>query len=92
MLPKTSDYVENYDWQTKWMYLLLKIKSVLISKTSFDSESIYNIYIYIFVKPKKILWRWSYTTKQKPKVDSTHTCVAVISLYSPLIKDENYYP
>ena len=30
--------------------------------------------------------------KEIPKVDSDHTCLAVISLDSALKKDENYYP
>ena len=30
--------------------------------------------------------------KKIPKKDSNHTCVAVISLYSALKKDDNYYP
>ena len=30
--------------------------------------------------------------KKIPKVDSNHTCLAVISLDSALEKDENYYP
>ena len=30
--------------------------------------------------------------KKLPKVDSNHTCVAVISLDSALKKDRNYYP
>ena len=30
--------------------------------------------------------------KKIPKVDSIHTCLAVISLDSALKKDENYYP
>ena len=30
--------------------------------------------------------------KKIPKVDSSHTCLAVISLDSSLKKDENYYP
>ena len=30
--------------------------------------------------------------KEIPKVDSNHTCLAVISLDSTLKKDENYYP
>ena len=30
--------------------------------------------------------------KQIPKVDSNHTCLAVISLDSALKKDDNYYP
>ena len=29
--------------------------------------------------------------REIPKVDSNHTCLAVISLDSPLKKDENYY-
>ena len=29
--------------------------------------------------------------KEIPKVDSNHTCLAVISLDSALIKDDNYY-
>ena len=30
--------------------------------------------------------------KEIPKVDSNHTCLAVISLDSALKKDDNYYP
>ena len=30
--------------------------------------------------------------KEIPKMDSNHTCLAVISLDSALKKDENYYP
>ena len=30
--------------------------------------------------------------KEIPKVDSNHTCLAVISLDSVLKKDDNYYP
>ena len=30
--------------------------------------------------------------KEIPKVDSNHTCLAVISLDATLKKDENYYP
>ena len=30
--------------------------------------------------------------KNIPKIDSNHTCLAVISLDSALKKDENYYP
>ena len=30
--------------------------------------------------------------KKIPKVDSTHTCLAIISLDSVLQKDDNYYP
>ena len=31
-------------------------------------------------------------TKEIPKVDSNHMCLAIISLDSALKKDENYYP
>ena len=30
--------------------------------------------------------------KKVPKLDSNHTCLAVISLDSALMKDDNYYP
>ena len=30
--------------------------------------------------------------KKIPKVDSSHTCIAVMSLDSALKKDDNYYP
>ena len=30
--------------------------------------------------------------REMPKVDSNHTCLAVISLDSALNKDRNYYP
>ena len=31
-------------------------------------------------------------TKKIPKVDSNHTCLAVITLDSALKKNDNYYP
>ena len=33
-----------------------------------------------------------FMVKEFPKMDSNHTCLAVISLDSALKKDENYYP
>ena len=33
-----------------------------------------------------------FSDKEIPKVDSNHTCLAVISLDSALKKDDNYYP
>ena len=33
----------------------------------------------------------NFYNKEIPKVDSNHTCLAVISLDSALKKDENYY-
>ena len=34
----------------------------------------------------------NFYNKKIPKVNSNHTCLAVISLNSALQKDENYYP
>ena len=31
-------------------------------------------------------------TIKVPEIDSYHTCLAVITVYSSLKKDENYYP
>ena len=33
-----------------------------------------------------------FTTKKIPKLNSNHTCLAVITLDSALKKDDNYYP
>ena len=33
-----------------------------------------------------------FTLKKNPKLDSNHTCLAVISLDSALKKNDNYYP
>ena len=58
----------------------------------FDSEPVYNKE---FLKTK-IKSQGDEVTdfydKKIPKVDSNHTCLAVISLDSALKKDENYYP
>ena len=35
---------------------------------------------------------WDFYDKESPKVDSNHTCLAVISLDSALKKDANYDP
>ena len=48
----------------------------------------------------KIIWKPKYnldevtdfSDKTIPKLDSNHTCLAVISLDSALKKDDNYYP
>ena len=65
---------------------------MLISKKEFDSESVYNK---LFLKTKKNLMVMKlqiFTLKKIPKVDSNHTCLAVISLDSALKGDGNYYP
>ena len=49
--------------------------------------------IKIFENQNKISWQNSYRFLQQkiPKLDSNHTCLALISLDSALMKYENYY-
>ena len=100
MLPETSVNVKTYDGQTKWMYffiendnLLEKYNTILDKlsadiKKSFHGESVYN--------KTKIKSHGDEVTdfydKKISKVDSNHTCLAVISLGSSFKKDEKYYP
>ena len=96
MLPKTSAYEKSYDGQTKWMYFLIENDDLLEKhnriwdkvnaniKKEFNSESIYNKK---FVKTKIKSHGDEVTDfydKEIPKVDSNHTCLAVISLDSAL--------
>ena len=61
-------------------------------KKEFDTKPAYNKF---FLKTKtkshgdKVV---DFYDKEIPKVDSSHTCLAVISLNSALKKDGNYYP
>ena len=52
------------------------------TKKVFDSEAVYN---------KNFLKTKIKSYGDEVKVDSNHTCLAVISLDSALKKDENYY-
>ena len=103
MLPKTSAYVKSYDGQTKWMYFLIEDDDLLEKyntiwdkvsadiKKEFDSKPVYNKK---FLKTKIKSHGDEVTDfydKKIPKVDSNHTCLAVISLDSALKKDDNYY-
>ena len=104
MLPKTSAYVKSYGEQTKWMYFLIESDDLLEKyntiwnkvsanmKKEFDSEPVYNKE---FLKTK-IKSHGDVITdfydKEIPKLDSNHTCLAVISLESALKTDDNYYP
>ena len=101
MLPKTRAYVKSYDRQTKWMYSLIEDNDLLekcntiwdkVSPDKFDSEPFYNKQ---FLKTK-IKSHGDEATdfydQKFPKVGSSHTCLAVISLDSVLKKDDNYYP
>ena len=61
-------------------------------KKEFDSEPVYNN---IFLKAKIKFHGGEVTgfyNKKITKVDSNHTCLAVISLDSALKNDDNYYP
>ena len=88
MLPKTNAYVKSYDGQTKWMYFLIEDDDLSEKyniiwdkvnadiKKEFDSEEVVT----------------DFYDKKIPKLDSNHTCLAVISVDSALSKDNNYYP
>ena len=103
MLPKRSAYVKSYDGQTKWMYFLIEDDELLQKyntiwdkvsayvKKQFDSEPVYNKN---FLKTKVKSYGDEITDlydEKIPKVDSNHTCLAVISLDSSLKKVDNYY-
>ena len=76
-----DDLLEKYN--TIW-----DIASADIKK--FDSEPVYNIYLKTKIKSHSDEVTDFYD-KKIPKLDSTHTCLAVISLDSALKKDDNYY-
>ena len=46
------------------------------------------------IKKNKISWWWScrFLCKKNPTVNSSDTCLAIISLCSAFKKDKNYYP
>ena len=88
MLPKTSAYVKCYDRQTKWMYFLIEddgLYNTIQDKVSADikkkkdNETVYNKH---FLKSKikshddKVT---DFYDKKNPKVDSNHTCLAVLA-------------
>ena len=102
MLPKTSVYVKCYDGQTKWMHFLIEDVDLLkkyntiwdkISadiKREFESEPVYNKN---FLKTKiksNVDEVTDFYDKKIHKVESNHTCYAVISLDSALNKDGTY--
>ena len=104
MLQKTSAYVKGYDGQTEWMYFLTESDDLLEKynaiwdkvssdiKKEFDSEP---VYYKKFLKTKIESHGDELTDfydREIPKVDSNHTCLAVISLDSALNKERNYYP
>ena len=104
MLPKTSTYVKSYDGQTKWMYFLIEDDDLLEKyntiwdkvsadiKKELDSEPVYNrncLKTKIKSHGDEVT---DFYDKEIPKVNSNHTCLAVISLDSALKNGESYYP
>ena len=96
MLPKTSTYVKHYDGQTKLMYFFIKDDDLLEKyntiwdkvsadiKKQFDNEPAYNkIFLKIKMKSNGDEVKDFYD-KKISKIDSNHTCLAVISLDSSL--------
>ena len=103
MLPKTSAYVKSYDGQTKWMYILIKEDNLLEKcnaiwnkvsadiKKEFDRKHVYKKNI-LKIKIRSFGDEaTSFFNKEIRKVNSNHTCLAVISLDSALKKNENYH-
>ena len=102
MLPKTSAYVKIYDGQTKWIHFsieddLLKKFNTIWDKIiadiekECDSEPVYN---------KELLQTkikshgdevTDFLDKKIPKVNSNHTCLAVLTLDSAFKKGDSYY-
>ena len=96
MLPKASTYVNNYDEQTKWMYVLTKDDSLLekyntiwdkvradIKENLITSLSI----IRMICKQKQNLMAINFQIFTTKRLDSDHTCSVVISLGSTLKKE-----
>ena len=103
MLPKASAYVKSYDGQTKLMYFLIENDDLLgkcnairhkVSaemKKEFDSAPVYNKEcLKTKTKPhgEEVT---DFYDKKIPKVDSSQTCLTVISLDSAFKKDDNFY-
>ena len=98
MLPKTYAYVKSYDGQTKWMYFLIEENDLLgkyntiwdkVSadiKKEFDNEPVYNKEFLKTIIKSHGDEVTDFYNKKRPKVDSNHTCLAVISLRSALKK------
>ena len=104
MLPKTSAYVKSYDGQAKWMYFLMEDDDLLEKynttwdtvsaniRKEFDSEPVCNKnYLKIKIKSygNEVT---NFYDKKISKLDSNHTCLALISLDSAHKKGDNYYP
>ena len=100
-LSETRGYVKSYDGQTKWMYFLIgyddlleKYNTIWVKvstdiKKEFDSEPVYNKeFLKTKIKPHGEEVTGFYG-KGIQKMDSNHTCLAVISLDLALKKNDS---
>ena len=97
MLPKTTVYVKRYDGQTLWMYFFIKDDDLLEKhntslhkvsvdiKKEFDGRPVYD-QNYFKTKTKYDNEVTDFCNKKIPKLDSNHTCLAVLTLDSALKK------
>ena len=94
MFPKTSPYLKSYNSQTKWTDFLIEKNDLLEKyntiwdkvsadiKKELDSESVYDkkiLKIKIKFEVNEVI---NFLENEITKVDSDHTCLAVISLDS----------
>ena len=92
MLLQTNTFVNSYNGQTKWMYFLIEDYDLLEKynttldkvsadlKKEFESEPVYkNDFLKTKIKSRANEVT-SFYDKKIPKVDSSHLCLAVISL------------
>ena len=102
MPPKTSGYVNIFDGQNKWMYSfnkgnLLGKHNVVWNKINDDTINYWIVSLSTiknFLKTKIKSYGDEVTAfydKETPKVNSDHTCLAVISLDSLKKLDQTYY-
>ena len=102
IIPETSTYVEimmdklnvieDHDLLKKYDIIWDKVRTYKYLKKEFDSDFIYH---QNFLKTKRKSYGdegTDFYDKEILKIDSNHTCLAVISLDSDLKKNENYYP
>ena len=104
MLSKTSAYVKDYDKKTNSIYFLIKDNDLLNkyntmwdkisadAKIELNDEPVYNK---TFLKSKVTFYgdeATDFHDKKVPKVDSSYTCLTVISLDSNFGAYEKYYP
>ena len=103
MLPKTGTYVKIYNGQTQWMYFLIEDDDLLKKyntiwnkvsvdiKNEFDSKTVYNkkyLKTKIKVHGNEVA---DFYNEKIPKLDSNHTCLAVITFNYDLNKGSSYY-